>query len=71
MSCLTFISASAVVGYSGAVEAGNLSPSERESLQSEDAITFSEVDIITPSQKMLARKLTCDIVPGESLLVTG
>lgn len=38
---------------------------------SEDAISFSEVDIITPAQKLLARQLTCGIVPGESLLVTG
>lgn len=36
-----------------------------------DAISFSEVDIITPGQKLLARKLTCDILPGKSLLVTG
>lgn len=40
-------------------------------LYSEDAITFSEVDIVTPAQKLLARQLTCDIVPGASLLVTG
>ncbi|XP_024021422.1 ABC transporter D family member 1 isoform X1 [Morus notabilis] len=45
--------------------------SKRKHISSEDAITFSEVDIITPAQKLLARKLTCDIVPGESLLVTG
>ncbi|GAV87165.1 ABC_tran domain-containing protein/ABC_membrane_2 domain-containing protein [Cephalotus follicularis] len=38
---------------------------------SEDGISFSEVDIITPAQKLLARQLTCDIVPGRSLLVTG
>lgn len=38
---------------------------------SEDVISFSEVDIITPGQKVLARKLTCDIVKGKSLLVTG
>uniref|UniRef100_A0A0V0IZK6 Putative ABC transporter D family member 1-like n=1 Tax=Solanum chacoense TaxID=4108 RepID=A0A0V0IZK6_SOLCH len=38
---------------------------------SEDVISFSEVDIITPGQKILARKLTCDIVKGKSLLVTG
>ncbi|XP_051117448.1 ABC transporter D family member 1-like [Andrographis paniculata] len=36
-----------------------------------DIISFSKVDIITPNQKMLARKLTCDIVSGRSLLVTG
>ncbi|XP_050382977.1 ABC transporter D family member 1 [Argentina anserina] len=63
--------AQSVVGYSGASEGGNLSPSEREGLPSEDAINFSEVDIITPSQKLLASKLTCDIIPGKSLLVTG
>ncbi|XP_076946754.1 ABC transporter D family member 1-like [Bidens hawaiensis] len=36
-----------------------------------DGISFLEVDIITPAQKLLARKLTCDIVPGKSLLLTG
>lgn len=60
-----------MVGYSGASEAGKSSPYKSEDFQCEDTITFSEVDIITPSQKMLARKLTCDIVPGKSLLVTG
>ncbi|GAB4843881.1 ATP-binding cassette sub- D member 1 [Ancistrocladus abbreviatus] len=34
-------------------------------------ISFSNVDIITPAQKMLARRLTCDIESGKSLLVTG
>lgn len=29
------------------------------------------VDIVTPTQKMLARELTCDIELGKSLLVTG
>ncbi|MED6148441.1 ATP-binding cassette sub- D member 1 [Stylosanthes scabra] len=38
---------------------------------STDIISFSKVDIVTPSQKMLARELTCDIELGESLLVTG
>eukprot|EP00262_Sarcandra_glabra_P018238 TRINITY_DN6477_c0_g2_i1.p1 TRINITY_DN6477_c0_g2~~TRINITY_DN6477_c0_g2_i1.p1 ORF type:complete len:624 (+),score=92.76 TRINITY_DN6477_c0_g2_i1:1-1872(+) len=37
----------------------------------EDVISFSEVDIITPTQKLLARQLTCSIMQGESLLVTG
>ncbi|PKI61174.1 hypothetical protein CRG98_018405 [Punica granatum] len=46
-------------------------PSKKGHLHSEDAISFSKVDIITPSQKLLARKLTCDIEPGKSLLVTG
>lgn len=54
-----------------------ITPDDTQSLSkwkhfySEDAISFSEVDIITPAQKLLARQLTCDIVPGESLLVTG
>lgn len=39
--------------------------------QSENIITFSDVDIITPSQKLLAQQLSCDILPGKSLLVTG
>ncbi|CAI9109451.1 OLC1v1009273C1 [Oldenlandia corymbosa var. corymbosa] len=38
---------------------------------SDDIISFSEVDIVTPAQKMMARKLKCDIVSGKSLLVTG
>ncbi|CAN1121717.1 ABC transporter D family member 1 [Linum perenne] len=45
-------------------------PTERH-LHSEDAISFIEADIITPSQKLLARQLTCEIVQGKSLLVTG
>ncbi|KAL5728452.1 ATP-binding cassette sub- D member 1 [Ranunculus cassubicifolius] len=40
-------------------------------VSSGDIISFSEVDIITPTQKLLARKLTCNVLPGESLLVTG
>nr|XP_043630919.1 ABC transporter D family member 1-like [Erigeron canadensis] len=39
--------------------------------KNEDGIFISEVDIITPSQKLLARRLTCNIVPGKSLLLTG
>ncbi|ONK71128.1 uncharacterized protein A4U43_C04F5000 [Asparagus officinalis] len=37
----------------------------------QDIISFSNVDIITPSQKLLARQLTCEIVQGQSLLLTG
>lgn len=48
--------------------AGTSSKSDEES---DAIISFSEVDIITPTQKLLARKLTCDIVPGKSLLLTG
>ncbi|XP_074306712.1 ABC transporter D family member 1 isoform X2 [Silene latifolia] len=44
---------------------------EGNSSLSDDIISFSDVDIITPSQKLLARQLSCDIVPGKSLLVTG
>ncbi|KAI4383483.1 hypothetical protein MLD38_009316 [Melastoma candidum] len=47
-----------------------VSPKRRD-LYSEDIISFSKVDIITPAQKLLARKLTCDITPGKSLLMTG
>ncbi|MCO5604122.1 hypothetical protein L7F22_058282 [Adiantum nelumboides] len=36
-----------------------------------DDIIFSEVDIITPTQKLLARKLTFVVSPNNSLLVTG
>lgn len=50
---------------------GTSSQSDEMHKESDDGISFSEVDIITPSQKLLARKLTCDIVPGKSLLLTG
>ncbi|KAJ7945398.1 ABC transporter D family member 1 [Quillaja saponaria] len=43
----------------------------RREMYSEDVISFSKVDVITPARKIVARELTCDIVPGESLLVTG
>ncbi|KAM7262302.1 hypothetical protein ACFE04_021379 [Oxalis oulophora] len=36
-----------------------------------DVISFVDADIITPSQKLLARQLTCDVESGKSLLVTG
>ncbi|KAL8188587.1 hypothetical protein R6Q57_029875 [Mikania cordata] len=49
--------------------AGTSSQSDGE--MHKDGISFTEVDIITPAQKLLARKLTCDIVPGKSLLLTG
>ncbi|KAK3043008.1 hypothetical protein RJ639_000985, partial [Escallonia herrerae] len=50
---------------------GMSSQSKGTESHSDDIISFSKVDIITPAQKMLARQLTCDIVPGKSLLVTG
>ncbi|KAJ7521019.1 hypothetical protein O6H91_19G034300 [Diphasiastrum complanatum] len=40
-------------------------------LENDDDIVFSEVDILTPSQKMLARRLTFRVQPGQSMLVTG
>lgn len=49
----------------------NASISEANGVNSQDVISFSSVDIITPSQKLLARQLTCDIVQGKSLLLTG
>ncbi|KAJ9162840.1 hypothetical protein P3X46_022582 [Hevea brasiliensis] len=48
-----------------------LSTSMESDSNAKDAISFVEVDIITPAQKLLARRLTCDIVRGKSLLVTG
>ena len=36
-----------------------------------NVVSFSEFDIITPSQKLLARKLTFTVTPQKSLLVTG
>ncbi|MQM14516.1 hypothetical protein Taro_047449, partial [Colocasia esculenta] len=44
---------------------------QRNSVAADNTISFSQVDIITPAQKLLARKLTCEIVQGKSLLVTG
>ncbi|XP_065881144.1 ABC transporter D family member 1-like isoform X2 [Euphorbia lathyris] len=55
---------------SGDWETEKLSLSEELHLNEKDAISF-EVDIITPTQKLLARKLTCEIVQGNSLLITG
>ncbi|XP_042458398.1 ABC transporter D family member 1 isoform X2 [Zingiber officinale] len=49
----------------------NTVSNDSNSLPGQDIISFCKVDIITPSQKLLARQLTCDIVHGKSLLVTG
>jgi ABC-type uncharacterized transport system fused permease/ATPase subunit len=38
---------------------------------SEEIISFHGVDIVTPSQKLLASQLSCDVSQGKSLLVTG
>ncbi|XP_002515826.3 ABC transporter D family member 1 isoform X1 [Ricinus communis] len=56
---------------SGDWSTDKLSPRKESDLHVKDAICFEEVDIITPAQKLLARRLTCDIVQGKSLLVTG
>lgn len=56
---------------SGDLITDNWSQSQRTEPYAEDVISFAKVDIITPGQKLLARKLTCDVVPGKSLLVTG
>lgn len=37
----------------------------------DDIISFQGVDIMTPAQKLLARQLSCDVIQGKSLLVTG
>ncbi|XP_047095788.1 ABC transporter D family member 1-like [Lolium rigidum] len=46
-------------------------PSSAISTASEEIISFHEVDIVTPSQKLLASKLSCNVVQGKSLLLTG
>ncbi|KAG8642874.1 ABC transporter D family member 1 isoform X2 [Manihot esculenta] len=48
-----------------------LSPSKENDVDAKDFISFTEVDIISPAQKLLAKQLTFDIVQGKSLLVTG
>ncbi|XP_037427217.1 ABC transporter D family member 1-like [Triticum dicoccoides] len=45
-------------------------PSSAISAASDEIIEFHEVDIVTPSQKLLARKLSCSVVQGKSLLLT-
>ncbi|WCJ34821.1 ABC transporter D family member 1 [Euphorbia peplus] len=55
---------------SGDCATENSSPPEELHRNGEDAISL-EADIITPARKLLARKLTCEIVQGNSLLVTG
>lgn len=60
-----------MLGPTGQSFADVQSQSQTKYLYSEDAITFSEVDIVNPAQKMLTHKLTCEVFPGKSLLVTG
>ncbi|KAJ8769625.1 hypothetical protein K2173_005228 [Erythroxylum novogranatense] len=60
-----------------AAQSGDSSPTKllplpgKTDLHSKDAISFVEMDIITPAQKLLAKQLSCDISEGKSLLVTG
>ncbi|KAL7597195.1 hypothetical protein Lser_V15G30415 [Lactuca serriola] len=49
----------------------NACTSSKSNEESEDVISFSVVDIMMPTQNLLARKLTCEIVPGKSLFLTG
>nr|KAJ0215147.1 hypothetical protein LSAT_V11C300108760 [Lactuca sativa] len=49
----------------------NAGTSSKSNEESKDVISFLEVDIITPTHNLLARKLTCEILPGKSLLLTG
>ncbi|KAI5001649.1 hypothetical protein ZWY2020_026299 [Hordeum vulgare] len=46
-------------------------PSNVISVPSEQTISFRDVDIVTPSRKLLASQLSCDVSQGKSLLVTG
>ncbi|KAK5785325.1 hypothetical protein PVK06_039897 [Gossypium arboreum] len=56
---------------SGDFNIDKLTESQSTSLYAKDIISFANVDIISPAQKLLAKQLTCDVVPGKSLLVTG
>ncbi|KAL7590030.1 hypothetical protein Lser_V15G40602 [Lactuca serriola] len=49
----------------------NAGTSSKSNEESKDVISFLEVDIITPTHNLLARKVTCEILPGKSLLLTG
>lgn len=46
-------------------------PSDATNAGSEEIISFRGVNIVTPSQKLLASQLSCDVSQGKSLLVTG
>ncbi|KAJ4898758.1 ABC transporter D family member 1 [Raphanus sativus] len=54
-----------------ASQSGVTSENHTSRLDSQDRISFSEVDIITPAQKLMASQLSCEIIAGKSLLVTG
>ncbi|MBA0760996.1 hypothetical protein Gotri_023705, partial [Gossypium trilobum] len=56
---------------SGDLRTDKVLQSHGNDLYAGDVISFCDVDIVTPSEKLLARQLTCDVVPGKNLLVTG
>lgn len=66
-----YLEANEIVGESGDWLTEKLSPFKESDSDGQDAISFVDVDIITPAQKLLARQLRCDVVQGKSLLVTG
>jgi ABC-type uncharacterized transport system fused permease/ATPase subunit len=57
--------------YGIAVHVDPAVPSNAINAASEEIISFRNVDIVTPSQKLLASQLSCDVSQGKSLLVTG
>jgi len=57
--------------HSIAVHVDPAVPSNAINVASEEIISFHNVDIVTPSQKLLAIQLSCDVSQGKSLLVTG
>jgi ABC-type uncharacterized transport system fused permease/ATPase subunit len=54
-----------------AVHLDPVMPSDATNAGSEEIISFRGVNIVTPSQKLLASQLSCDVSQGKSLLVTG
>jgi len=54
-----------------AAQRNTMVPSNAINAASEGIISFHEVDIVTPSQKLLASKLSCNVVQGKGLLLTG
>ncbi|KAM7275710.1 hypothetical protein ACFE04_017576 [Oxalis oulophora] len=53
------------------LDASQSGTSPKSDIYSSDGISFVDVDIITPAHKLLAKRLTCEVRPGKSLLVTG
>ncbi|XP_039123082.1 ABC transporter D family member 1-like isoform X1 [Dioscorea cayenensis subsp. rotundata] len=53
------------------LQVGASASSNVDDFPEKDVISFSKVSVISPGQKLLVKKLTCDVVSGRSLLVTG